>query len=89
MSEFKNGDSVLFGRDDRVGVYVAEDKYNKCHVIYSGGEYHFCDAGDFTRQPKKEKRLIAIHPETSGVFVATSAYIANDGFQIIEIEIEV
>ena len=40
-------------------------------------------------KPKKEKRLIAIHPETSDIFVATSAYIAHDGFQLIEIEVDV
>lgn len=60
MSTLKNGDPVLFGSDDRIGIYVAEDKYNNGHCIYSGGDYFYCMSGDFRKDPNK--RWIATFP---------------------------
>lgn len=67
--------------------------WNKCNlnqpVEWSEDWWYMKGESQSRIKPKKEKRLIAIDPKTSEVFVATSAYIANDGFQLIEIEVEV
>lgn len=57
--EWKNGDSVVFGKDDRSGVYIAYDAYNEGHVVYSGGDYFYVLSGDFSQPEtpaKREKR---------------------------------
>ncbi|AUR83402.1 hypothetical protein NVP1139A_40 [Vibrio phage 1.139.A._10N.261.48.C6] len=79
MSKFKNGDSVLFGAGDRVGVYVAEDKYNDGHCIYSGGDYFYCQSGDFRHQPKEQKRWIATFP-----WFGNDCYVTPEHFESAE-----
>lgn len=54
--EWKNGDSVVFGKDDRSGVYIAYDAYNEGHVIYSGGDYFYVLSGDFSKPDTPAER---------------------------------
>ncbi|CAM0006411.1 hypothetical protein VPHK373_0004 [Vibrio phage K373] len=72
-----------------------EENYNsqwdkvERHSWHDQSVFNFYDGYIIRIKPKKEKRLIAIDPKTSEVFVVTSACIADHGFQLIEIEVEV
>ncbi|AZF88600.1 hypothetical protein [Vibrio phage P23] len=54
--EWKNGDSCIFGSSDMSGVYIAYDKYNSGHVIYSCGEYFYVLDGDFQKPETPEQK---------------------------------
>ena len=74
-------------------IQVLDSNWINVHPVESypwESEHDFmCEDSKIRIKPRKEKRLIAINPKTSEVFVATSAYIADHGFQLIEIEVEV
>lgn len=54
--EWKNGDSCIFGGSDMSGVYIAYDKYNSGHVIYSCGEYFYVLDGNFRKPETPEQK---------------------------------
>lgn len=54
--EWKNGDDVVFGKDNRKGIYIACDTYNVGHVVYSRGDYFYVRGGDFRKPETAEQR---------------------------------